>query len=413
FPQRKTLLGLGFLLAFFLNPDVHTVTLFEFRRIVFGMPWLALAMFGLATGRRWLMLLGLLVALTAKESIGLYIVTIGLFLLVFERDWKWGLFLMALGAALTLLISVWVIPSFQTGQTSDGNYSQLYYYAYLGDSYGEIARNLLTRPFEIIGQMLQPAQLTAIARVLLPLGFALPFLGRGWRYVLIVVPYLGLMFLSNDVDMRQLDKWYMATVLPVLFTAVAVGWQQIPEKWHGRVMLYWLSLTLLAFFLFSPAPGGREFEAHLYEIDDRDRLGEQFIQQIPPSARVASQLKYVVHLTDHADLYHYPWIDIGEENIDYFVLDRHSDPYPFDGPGINEKITNIVSDPRYIIEAEADGLYLIRQAGEQLPAYEVNLTAEDSIHLGRVEVARAPPPDPYFPPPTTPTLPAHPRATLP
>lgn len=396
FPQRKTLLGLGFLLAFFLNPDLHTVTLTEFRRIVFGMPWFALGLYGLVTERRWLMLLGLLVGLLAKESIGLYMVTIGLFLLVFERDWRWGTFLTVLGLGLTVVISVWVIPSFHNSVTSDGNYSQLYYYEQFGDGYGAILQTMLTRPFYVLAYVLQPNQLQAIGRILLPFGFILPFIGRGWRYILLIVPYLGLMFLSNEVNMQLLDNWYMATVLPVMFTAVAVGWQRIPKKWHKQAMLYWLSMTLLGFFLFSPAPGGREYEADLYEIDDRDRLGTQIINQIPPEAKVASQLKYVVQLTQRPEIYHYPWISRGRERMDYFVLDRNSDPYPFNHYDINEEITNLVSDPHYIIDTEADGIYLLRQDGLHLPAYEMNLTAEESIHLDRVEVAVASPSEPIF-----------------
>ena len=80
-----------FLLVFFLNPAVHDFMLADFRRIFFGLPWMALAMLGLARKNRKLLLIGLLVALLAKETVALYIAMIGLYLLVVEKDWKWGL----------------------------------------------------------------------------------------------------------------------------------------------------------------------------------------------------------------------------------------------------------------------------------------------------------------------------------
>jgi hypothetical protein len=111
------------------------------------------------------------------------------------------------------------------------------------------------------------------------------------------------------------------------------------------------------------------------------------IETIPPEAKVAVQGAYVPHLTDHVDLYQYPWIKIGKENIDYFMLDRQVEPYPFDKESLNAEITNMVADPGYIVAEEADGIYLIRQAGEQLPAIPVDKIAEGAIHLERIEVA--------------------------
>ena len=47
FRRLRPSLAPWFLLAFFLNPALHEVTLFEVRRIVFALPFLALALYAL------------------------------------------------------------------------------------------------------------------------------------------------------------------------------------------------------------------------------------------------------------------------------------------------------------------------------------------------------------------------------
>ena len=74
-----------FLLAFYLNPAVQNLTLFEFRRVVLVMPFLALALFALDRQKRLLMLAALLVALLGKEDIGLFVSGVGLYLLLAQK----------------------------------------------------------------------------------------------------------------------------------------------------------------------------------------------------------------------------------------------------------------------------------------------------------------------------------------
>jgi hypothetical protein len=47
----------------------------------------------------------------------------------------------------------------------------------------------------------------------------------------------------------------------------------------------------------------------------------------------------------------------------------------------------MIADPAYVIEWEADGIFLLHQGGEPLPSFDVDATADGSMHLDRVEVA--------------------------
>lgn len=385
FQDKRPELAPWFLLAFFLNPALHEVTLFEFRRIVFALPFLALALLALSRHNRWLMLVGLLFALLAKEEIGFFVFMIGLYLIIFERDWKWGLALMLLGFAWVVVISVWIIPIFNKPDAQGVVYPQLYYFSYLGNSYDEILQTVLADPLAVIRPLYQPTQLNALFRILLPLGLVLPFLEPRW--LLFTLPYLLILLLSSDEDMIQIIKWYPSTMLIVLFASIAVGWTRIPKKWERRVMAGFIACALLGYFLYSPAPLGGRYEPELYRTDAQDRLATKILAAIPPEARVASQPEFIPHLTLRSDLYHYPWIKIGPDNIDYFVFGRQSEPYPLNKEQMNAEITTMISDPANVVVAEANEIYLLQPGGQQLTAFPVDRTAEEWLRLDRVEVA--------------------------
>jgi len=385
-PQHPHL-ALWFLLAYYLNPALHGITLFEVRRIVFGMPFLALGLYGLGTGHRGTMILGLAVAMLAKESVSLYVAMAGLYLLLVEKDWRWGLGMMMLGVAWLMGISFYVIPQFSAAEGHEFIYPQLYYFSHLGTSYGEIAGAILRTPIDLARQMLSPLQLQGIGRILLPVGLILPFLEPRW--IALCMPYVGLMLISSDVDMLSLDKWYPATILPLIFGAIAVGWQRIPNRWQRAAMLWLLACTAGGYALYSQAPLGGRYTAADYQITDHDRVAMKLLETVSANAKVAAQVHYVPHLALRADIYHYPWIRIGEDAIEYFVLDRKAPAYPFNQQGINEAITNKVADPSVTVVAEADGIYVLRSTGEPLPSHAVDRTAEDAIHLDRVEIATA------------------------
>jgi uncharacterized membrane protein len=373
------------LLLFYLNPALHRLALFEVRRIVFGMPFLALALYGLVARRRWVLLLGISVAMMAKESVALYAVMIGLFLLIVERDGAWGAGVLVLGATWLVGVSLWAIPAIRTAGDEIGTYPQLYYFDHLGSSYGEILRTLVRDPMAVIAKLPLREEALALLRLLLPFGVVMPFLAP--KLALLCAPYVGLMFLSSDVDMIRLDKWYPTTILPVLFTAAVVGWARLPARRQRWALIGWTAAALLGFGLYSTAPLGGRFDPERYRVTDRDRLAAQVIDAVPSGVAVAANPAYVPHLVTRTDVYHYPIVPIGEEAIDVFVFDRQADVYLISQAQLNARIDRMVADPKVYVDAEADGLYAFRTSGAPPPAFDVDRAARDAVQLDRVEVA--------------------------
>jgi len=380
--DKRPWLALIVLIAFFLNASLQQVTLLEFRRVTLAMPFIALAIYGLYKDKRWLMLLGMVLALLVKEDLGLIVAAMGVYLIVIKRDWKWGLPITLLGLVWTAVMVAWVVPSIRgsfRGQTR--------YFGEWGSAPLEIARNILTHPGEAIQTMFDRQGLNALWRTFLPLGLVLPLLAP--ELLLISGPLLGLYLLSSEAEMHQLQRWYLAPLLPIFFAAVAVALTRLPRRFAPWAAAGLLLLTAVGYILYSPGPLGGQFEPARYQVTDRHVRAWQVIDAVPEEATVAAQVAFIVPLAHREHIYLYPWYAIGQENIDYFVMGRGFDSYPIHSSDLDWEINNLIVDPEMVVEMEADGIYLIHQGGPQHPAFEMERTAEEAIHLDRVEVAVA------------------------
>jgi uncharacterized membrane protein len=374
-----------FLLAFYLNPALHEVALVEYRRVTMAVPYLALAAYALFSRRRVLMTIALGVALLCKENIGLIVAMFGLYLLLFERDWKWGAPLIVVGLSWTVIVTLWVIPAFQPPTKDAALYPQLNYFGLSGDSYQEILAALWRDPLALVRGVLDRAGMRALFRVFLPLGFVLPLLAADW--LLIVLPSMAYMLMSVATGMHQLRDWYMASVLPGLFAAIAVGLGRLAVKRARWAVVGLLAASAVGYGLFSHAPPGAKYRPDLYRVTDHHRLRARLVAAVPPGASVAAQDPYVPHLSQREHIYLYPWVSIGIENVDYVLLDRALHPYPLQPHRMADTIDNALADPRYAIVLEGDGAFLFRQGGVRLPAKEIGAVVDGTMLLERIEVA--------------------------
>lgn len=378
--DRHPRLAIIFLLAFYLNPPLHQIALLELRRVTLAMPFIALMLFGLYKDRRLLMLLGMAFVLLIKEDMGLIVAMVGLYLLLFKRDWRWGLPTFLIGLAWFLSMVQLVIPAI-----AGGDYTQLGYYSDWGDSIWEMARNVLSHPVNTLKYMFDRGSLLALWRLLLPLAIILPFLGAD--YLLIIAPLIALMLLSNEPAVHKLGRWYLAPVLPVLFAAVAVGIGRQPNKRARQASAALLIATLLAYALFSLAPLGGRFDSGRYQTSEQQDLIWDLIDELPGDATIVSQVAFSTPLSFRENIYVYPWHDPVEDSADYFVMGRENFSYPFDSEGINWEINNLIADPALTIVEEAGGFFIFQQGGSPLPSTSSGLIAEESIMLEKFEVA--------------------------
>lgn len=382
--------ALLFLFAYYLNPALHEIAMQEIRDITLAMPFLALALYALYYDRRWLMLGALLIALLAKENVSLIVFMVGVYLVLFRRDWRWGVPLAALGAVWAVGVTFCVLPSIGAGellcQFSQQDSSQLNAFTQWREGQDSgilvVILNVLSQPTAVLGHMFDAEGLGGLLRLFLPLGFFLPFIGAD--YFLLAVPTLSYLLLSSAPTLHSLRDWYLASVLPVAFTATAVGLTRLPQKWRTRDAIYLAFMAALGFYGYTI----QAFNPQRYVLTPRHELATAVLDNIPPTARVAAQDAFLSHLSQRETLFLYRFFS-DKDNVEYLVLGRDFRSYPYDSMEIGYEIDNLVADPTYTIDTEADGIYIFRTVGNPLPSLDTQATAEESITLDKAEVALA------------------------
>ena len=193
--------------------------------------------------------------------------------------------------------------------------------------------------------------------------------------------------LSGDAEIYGLLKWYPTTILPVLYAATAVGLARFSPS-RARLLTIWLlTASLLGTYLLSPLPGGRAYEPQLYEVTAHDRQALEIIAMLPQEAGVAAFPHYVPHLAHRENVYHFPWIKIGRENVDYFLFDCESTCYPLSKDEYTVELTNLLVDPAYALAAQTDDIYLFKKAGDRQPAFRIGQSAEEAYQLSGFDLA--------------------------
>ncbi|MCP4416638.1 MAG: DUF2079 domain-containing protein [Chloroflexi bacterium] len=369
-----------FLLAFFLNHDLHQVALYELRRITLALPYLALIAYSLHFKNRRLLLTGIFFALLCKEEVGLIVFGVGLFILLVERDWKWGIPIAIFGLSWLIVMQQWIIPAFGTG-----NYPPIKYFATWGNSLPEMFKNILTQPVRVIQMMFDERSLIPLWHTLLAVAVILPFLGA--EYLLICLPLLGVMLLATDADMHSLDRWYMAAILPFLFAAVGTGLTQLPKRWANMMVVGLLLTTAVTYWLYSPGPLAKNYEPYRYQLTDRHQQAWQLLEHLPDEAAVSAQVAFTTQVAQREILFLYPWNELEEVAIEYILLGEGMNAYPIPAHDLHWEIVNLLANPTTTIAAEANGIYLIQPNGQPEPAYLVQHSIEESILLEKVEIA--------------------------
>jgi hypothetical protein len=209
------------------------------------------------------------------------------------------------------------------------------------------------------------------------------------QIAIIAAPIVGAMLLSSEKAMHSLDRWYLAPVIPILFGAIAVLLDRLSEQKAKWIVLILLASSVAGYFLFSGGPLGGEFESHRYEVDERAEKAWEIMQMIPDDAVVSSQVAFITPLADREEINLYPWHSLGQENIQYYMMGRGFDAYPIQSDELDWEINNLIVDPDIVVGAEADGIYLLHQGGQQNPSFSIDAVAEDSIRIDRIEAAVA------------------------
>lgn len=299
--ERRLRSGLALLvvLVYFLTPALHFVALFEFHAIALSVPLLMAAGAALLDKRPRATLIWLGLALLVKEEVALIAIGFGLYAVFIQRRWRYGLALTAGAVAWTILLFAWIMPAFR--QTSEG-YAFAYRYETLGGGPGQVLRTLFTKPRQAIGVLATRNKMVFLGQLLAPLA-GLPLLGL--PAVLLTLPTLAYLLLSDYAFMVSIRYHYTAPLLPFLLLATVIALQRMQAHSLrlarlGGAML--LAAALAGAWYWSPLPGGRAYEPDSFVVSEEDRAVQSLLAAVPADAAVAADWSFLPWLANRWQL---------------------------------------------------------------------------------------------------------------
>lgn len=352
--------ALSLLLAYLLFPTLEIVTLWDFHPPVLSVGFFMFAFYFLVRRRRGWFLLFALLAMSGKEHLPLQVVFLGLFAIVWTRDWRLGLSVVVPALAWFVAVMYWIIPA----NSVTGDHLFIGYYADLGHSPLEIVVTAVTRPDLILQKLWQPARLRYLFDVLTPFAY-LPLIGL--PVLLIGTPSFAINLLSANPAMYDATGGqYGADVAPWLAWAALYGLfylrRGLGRLWPGAqprlAAGIGLALLLVAavwhlFRGFSPLA----LDPPRWEITGHDRLAQRFIAQIPADAPLSAQGKLYPHLSHRIIAYQLP--DVNE--AEYIFLDVTTGTWPVHPNDIWALTQDLLRSGRFGVLDAADGYMLLRR----------------------------------------------------
>lgn len=236
-----------------------------------------------------------LIALTAKEDVGLLVVPLGLAVVWAFGKRRTGFTIAAAGVAGFLLNFLVLLPAWSP--TGELLYS--YRYSHLGETPLDIIVGVATSPDVWIDTITDPTKIWYVAALVL----AMPLAMLSWRWLLVGLPALAANVLSTHGYQYEIPWHYTAYLIVVVTLAAAFGAAKLPSI--GR---RWIRTSIVAATVLIPvviwvaaAPVKVWAEPHT----DHARISSM-LAIIPADASVSAWTTLVPHLANRQEVYLFP-----------------------------------------------------------------------------------------------------------
>ncbi|MFQ4143235.1 DUF2079 domain-containing protein [Chlorogloeopsis sp. ULAP02] len=229
--------------AYLLYPLIFNINLYDFHPEVIALPALLGAILAARLKKFSWFCFSIILVLGCKAVLSLTVAAMGLWLLIFEKRRLFGAIALLSGIAWFLIATKVIIPFFGGEAASVARH--LSRYSHFGNSFIDIAQNLLFQPNLVLGKIFSLATLEYLALLIAPVLWGisprclLPLVGA--------IPTLTLNILANATQQRNLVHQYSLPILPFLFVAVIQAFaNQYAWIQKSRTILLYCLVAFLA-----------------------------------------------------------------------------------------------------------------------------------------------------------------------
>ena len=327
------------------------VNLYDFHEIAFSVAPLGFALYFLERGRAAWFIAFLVFTFLIKEELAIVAVGFGAYALVGKRNWKVGLGVIAGSLAVFGLVTGVIIPSLSGGRTYRYFADR---YGYLGDTPLAIIKTAITDPLRIVRALIVPKKVffaTAIFGPVLGLSWV-----AGWA-VLMLLPPVTYLLLSNDVAQYSFTTQYSAVLISLVVGAAIIGMAKLPPGARKYFAASVLASSLLFSWAFGDQPYSRKFDPTIFETEQRYAAFVPQLGQIPADARVSAEDDLTSHLSERRFIYSYDFEGIQDADwvvLDYALLNHNESAF--------ESQVAAAEARGYVVVATGEGLALLRKS---------------------------------------------------
>jgi uncharacterized membrane protein len=255
-----------------------------------------------------------LLAASTKEEMPLVVGLLALWYAVKRGRLRFGVSLLGVGLALTVLDFLVVIPHFAHGETNFTNW-----YAPVGGTPGGVLRTALTDPMALV----RVAATADKAIYLLLLGVPFLFL---WALepllALAAVPDLAINLLSTSSGQSSIEYHYTAGLVPFIVAGSIFGLSRFRRQ-APRFSLY-VFAAVLSTAIYSPFLLGVSHLREAFPSNPVHKAKAAALSRIPSGAAVSASNQLAAHLSDRRRILIFP---LGIKEARWIVLDEADSSY--------------------------------------------------------------------------------------
>lgn len=259
-PNEK-LVAFFFAAAYLLYPPLQLSNHFDFHAVVLATPLLLGVYYFFVKKKYVISSICIILALLAKEQVGLTLLFFGLFALlqvriVVPKEKKKLTIFSILACCLSIIWFILsmkvIIPYFR----SESHFA-LKYFGDFGDSAGSIFTGLLKNPGLMLQYIFRKDTFEYLYQVLGPLGFLSVF---SPLHLLIALPEFAINLISKSGAMRNIYFHYTAVLTPFIFISGLYGLKQLISFFKNGRRYTWFFIALFTIcplyfsYTFSPLP---------------------------------------------------------------------------------------------------------------------------------------------------------------
>ena len=272
--------------------------------------------------------------------------------------------------AYFVLVFMVIMPALRPPEAFD----QFFRFSYLGSSWGEIFRHLVSNPLELVkilfyevdGQTISNVKVEWWGLFLLSGGFGILF---NRKLIFVLAPLLILKFLPNDITMWSGMAHYSIEFLPIVVIGLIPVVKYI-ERWNPKISLAVVILPILTIIFYNNHAGilgGDNVRSKAF-VWHKDHFSPQginvqeiysAINKIPSSASVSASSVLIPHLANRSKIYMCP-NNLDSDFIALFKKNRGSYPLSFEER--LELIESLRTSPQREVVFENDNFVLFKKS---------------------------------------------------